>query len=109
MLLSATQARRFSDLVYKRGYGKVNKQRIPLTSNEIVEKVLGQYNIISVEDLINELINVGPHFKEANNFLWTFKLTSPKGGFNNKRHPFQQGGDWGNREEEINNLVKRML
>jgi len=98
-----------SDLVYKRGYGKVNKQRIPLTSNEIVEKVLGQYGIISVEDLVNEINTVGPHFKEANNFLWAFKLTSPKGGFNNKRHPFQQGGDWGNREEEINNLVKRML
>lgn len=98
-----------SDLVYKRGYGKVNKQRIPLTSNEIVEKVLGQHGIISVEDLINEITTVGPHFKEANNFLWAFKLTSPKGGFNNKRHPFQQGGDWGNREEEINNLVKRML
>jgi len=98
-----------SDLIYKRGYGKVNKQRIPLTSNEIIEKVLGQYNIISVEDLINEITTVGTHFKEANNFLWAFKLTSPKGGFNNKRHPFQQGGDWGNREEEINNLVKRML
>jgi len=98
-----------SDLVYKRGYGKVNKQRIPLTSNEIVEKVLGQHGIISVEDLINEINSVGPRFKEANNFLWAFKLTSPKGGFNNKRHPFQQGGDWGNREEEINNLVKRML
>jgi len=98
-----------SDLVYKRGYGKVNKQRIPLTTNEVIEKVLGKYNIISVEDLINEIVTVGPHFKEANNFLWTFKLTSPKGGFNNKRHPFQQGGDWGNREEEINGLVKRML
>jgi len=98
-----------SDLIYKRGYGKVNKQRIPLTSNEIVEKVLGQFGIISVEDLVNEINTVGPHFKEANNFLWAFKLTSPKGGFNNKRHPFQQGGDWGNREEEINNLVKRML
>jgi len=98
-----------SDLVYKRGYGKVNKQRIPLTTNEIVEKVLGKHGIISVEDLINEINSVGPAFKEANNFLWAFKLTSPKGGFNNKRHPFQQGGDWGNREEEINALVKRML
>jgi len=98
-----------SDLIYKRGYGKVNKQRIPLTTNEVIEKVLGQHGIISVEDLINEIITVGPHFKQANNFLWAFKLTSPKGGFNNKRHPYQQGGDWGNREEEINNLVKRML
>jgi len=98
-----------SDLVYKRGYGKVNKQRIPLTTNEIVERSLGQYNIICIEDVINEIYTCGPHFKQANNFLWYFKLGSPKGGFNNKRHPFQHGGDWGNREEEINNLVERML
>jgi len=98
-----------SDLIYKRGYGKVNKQRIPLTTNEIVEQALRQHGITCVEDLINEIVTVGPHFKEANNFLWSFKLNSPKGGFNNKRHPFQQGGDWGNREEEINALVRRML
>jgi large subunit ribosomal protein L7e len=98
-----------SDLVYKRGFGKVNKQRIPLSTNEIIQKALGQFNIISIEDLIHEIETCGPHFKEANNFLWTFKLNSPKGGFNNKRHPFQAGGDWGNREEEINALVRRML
>jgi len=98
-----------SDLVYKRGYGRVNKQRIPLTTNEIVAQSLGKFNIICVEDLIHELTTVGTHFKEANNFLWSFKLNSPKGGFNNKRHPYQQGGDWGNREEDINKLVRRML
>jgi len=98
-----------SNLVYKRGYGKINKQRIPITSNEVVEKVLGQKKIICVEDLITELYTVGTHFKEANNFLWSFKLSSPKGGFSNKRHPFQKGGDWGNREEAINDLVARML
>jgi len=98
-----------SDLIYKRGYGKINKQRIPLTSNELIVKALGQYKINSIEDLINEVMTCGPHFKEANNFIWYFKLNSPKGGFNNKRHSFQQGGDWGNREEEINALVKRML
>jgi len=98
-----------SDLIYKRGYGKINKQRIPITSNEVIEKVLGKFGIICVEDLINEIYTVGKHFKEANNFLWSFKLSSPKGGFNNKRHAYQQGGDWGNRDEEINTLVKRML
>lgn len=98
-----------SDLIYKRGFGKVNKQRIPLTTNEIIANSLRQFNIICVEDLINEIYTCGPHFKEANNFLWSFKLASPKGGFNNKRHPFQQGGDWGNREEAINQLVRRML
>jgi len=98
-----------SNLVYKRGYGKINKQRIPITSNEVVEKVLGQHNIICVEDLITELFTVGTHFKQANNFMWSFKLSSPKGGFNNKRHPFMKGGDWGNREEAINELVAQML
>jgi len=98
-----------SDLIYKRGYGKINKQRIPITSNEVIERVLGRFGIICVEDLINEIYTVGPHFKEANNFLWSFKLSSPSGGYNNKRHAYQQGGDWGNREEEINPFVKRML
>jgi large subunit ribosomal protein L7e len=55
------------------------------------------------------LVTVGPHFKEANNFLWPFKLDSPSKGFNNKRHPFHRGGDWGNREDLINELVRRMI
>jgi len=98
-----------SDLVYKRGYGKIDKQRIPLTSNEVIEKGLGRFGIKSIEELINEVYTCGPHFKVANNFLWSFKLNSPKGGFNDKRHSYHQGGDWGNREEDINDLVRRML
>jgi large subunit ribosomal protein L7e len=98
-----------SNLVYKRGFGKINKQRIPITSNEVVEKGLRQHKIICTEDLITELYTCGTNFKQANNFLWAFKLSSPSGGFNNKRHPFQKGGDWGNRDEAINDLVARML
>ncbi len=75
-------------LIYKRGYGKVNGSRIPLTDNSIVECVLGKYGIACVEDLIHEVATVGAHFKEANNFLWPFKLNSPKKGFAPKRHPY---------------------
>jgi len=97
-------------LIYKRGYGKVDGQRIPLTNNNIIEGVLGKkHNIICVEDLINEIYTVGPAFKEANNFLWPFKLNPPRGGFISKRHPVQRGGDWGNREDLINTLISRML
>ena len=96
-------------LVLKRGYGKINHQRIPLTNNRLVESTLGKHGINSVEDLIHEIHTVGPHFKEANNFLWTFKLRGPRGGFSQKRHPFQRRGDWGNREVLINDLIKRML
>ncbi len=96
-------------LIYKRGYGKINHQRIPLSNNRLVDSNLGKHGISSLEDLVNEIYTVGPHFKEANNFLWTFKLRGPRGGFSQKRHPFQRRGDWGNREIYINDLVKKML
>ena len=98
-----------SKLVYKRGFGKINGSRIPLTDNAIVEKQLGKHGLVGVEDLIHEIVTVGPHFKEANNFLWPFKLNSPRKGFAEKRHPYQNGGVWGNREELINELIKRMI
>ncbi len=44
-----------SDLIYKRGYGKVNNSRIPLSDNSIVEGQLGKHGIASVEDLIHEI------------------------------------------------------
>lgn len=50
-------------LVYKRGYGKINKQRIPLTNNKLIEGSLGKHGIASIEDLVNEIHNVGTHFK----------------------------------------------
>jgi len=97
------------ELIYKRGYAKVNKQRIPISDNAVIEKVLGKFNIISVEDLIHEIVTVGPHFKEANNFLWPFKLSNPNGGWSTRkfRH-FVEGGDAGDRENKINNLVRQM-
>ncbi len=96
-------------LIYKRGYGKVNKQRIPLTDNQIIEDNLGKYGIVCMEDLIHEIITVGPNFKQASNFLWPFKLSNPTGGFRTRKFKhFVEGGDLGNREEGINQLVGQM-
>ncbi|XP_051114112.1 60S ribosomal protein L7-2-like isoform X1 [Andrographis paniculata] len=96
------------ELIYKRGYGKVNKQRIALTDNSIIEQTLGKTGIICVEDLIHEIMTVGPHFKEANNFLWPFQLKAPLGGLKKKRNHYVEGGDAGNREDYINELIRRM-
>uniref|UniRef100_A0A8C9QWJ0 Large ribosomal subunit protein uL30 n=3 Tax=Scleropages formosus TaxID=113540 RepID=A0A8C9QWJ0_SCLFO len=96
------------ELIYKRGYGKVKKQRIALTDNAIIEKALGKFGIICVEDLIHEIYTVGKNFKAANNFLWPFKLSSPRGGMNKKTTHFVEGGDAGNREDQINRLIRRM-
>merc|ERR1711907_730101 len=97
------------ELIYKRGFGKINKQRLPLNDNAVVERALGKFGIICVEDLIHEIYTVGPHFKEANNFLWPFKLRPAKGGQAKKRKGFCEGGQAGNREEKINNLIQKML
>jgi large subunit ribosomal protein L7e len=124
------------ELIYKRGYGKLNKQRIPLSNNQVIEEVcrfetmhivpafcvlnkyshllsllfqgLGKHNIICIEDLVHEIMTVGPHFKEANNFLWPFKLKAPLEGLKKKRNHYVEGGDAGNRENYINELIRRM-
>jgi large subunit ribosomal protein L7e len=102
-----------TNLIYKRGFGKINKQRIPIATNSVVEEGLGEKvgNICCVADLIHEIYTVGPHFKQANNFLWPFKLTSPKGGFSSKTKllHYLEGGETGARAEEINALVKKMI
>ena len=98
------------NLIYKRGHGKVNRCRLPLSDNSIIANELGKHGISCIEDLIHEIATCGPKFKEANNFLWPFKMSSPNGGFELKRHSFAQGfGAYGNREELINQLVKKMI
>jgi len=96
------------ELIYKRGYAKIKGNRIPITDNSTIQKHLKRYNIICMEDLIHEIYTCGPHFKQANKLLWTFKLNSPRGGFVKKRLHFTEGGDAGNREHYINKLVRRM-
>lgn len=97
------------ELIYKRGYGKIDKQRIPLTDNALIEESLGKYGIISIEDLIHEIFTVGPNFKQASNFLWPFKLSSPTGGFRTRKFKhFIEGGDLGDREDKINKLIRQM-
>merc|ERR1719377_55378 len=96
------------ELIYKRGFAKINGQRIPITTNDVIEQQLGRFGIICIEDIIHEIYTCGPHFKEANAFLWPFKLSSPKGGYNRKRNHFIEGGDAGNREHLINSFVQKM-
>merc|ERR1712076_128344 len=97
------------ELIYKRGYGKVNHQRIPLTDNAIIEQELGNKDIICMEDLIHEIYTVGSNFKYASNFLWPFKLSSPLGGWRRKYNHFNDGGDFGFRDTAIDSLVKKMI
>ena len=97
------------ELIYKRGYGKVNKQRIAITDNQLIEEQLGKYGIVCVEDLIHEIYTVGPNFKQVNKFLLPFKLSNPTGAFQKRKfNHFIEGGDYGNREDHINTLIRQM-
>jgi len=96
-------------LVYKRGFAKIKGQRIPLTDNAIIEHNLGKLGIICMEDIVHELYTCGPHFPEVTRFLWPFKLSNPKGGFIDKGRHYCEGGDAGDREDLINELLVKML
>jgi len=96
------------ELVYKRGYAKINKQRVAITDNALIEKALGHKGIICIEDVVHEILTVGPNFKAVTNFLWPFKLNTPNGGWKHKLTHFIEGGDHGDREEFINALVHTM-
>ncbi|KAH6755180.1 Ribosomal protein L30/L7 family protein [Perilla frutescens var. hirtella] len=96
------------DLIYKKGVVKVGKERIPLTDNNIVEQELGQHNIICIEDIANEIVNVGSHFKAVTSFLCPFVLNNPEKALQGKKKRFDDGGDSGNRKDQINDLLSKM-
>ena len=96
------------ELVYKRGFASINRQRIPITDNKVISDQLGKVGITCTEDLIHEIYTAGPKFRECNKFLWPFKLSAAKGGMPKKRLHYIEGGQYGNREEYINTLIRRM-
>lgn len=71
LFLSEPNLKSIRELIYKRGYGKVNKQRIPLVNNNIIEESLGKFDILCVEDLVHEIATVGPNFKQVSVILVT--------------------------------------
>ncbi|KAK1569071.1 hypothetical protein Q3G72_032189 [Acer saccharum] len=95
------------ELIYKKGYGNLENQRVPLTDNNIIEQALGKYGIICIEDMVHEIANVGPHFKEVMTFLGPFFLNKPE-GLLGKKQPYKDGGEAGNREDHINELIEKM-
>merc|ERR1712083_629018 len=97
------------EMIYKRGFIKVDGKRTPITSNDLVEETLGRHGIICVEDMIHEIATVGPNFKYVSNCLWPVKLNTPTGGWRKKTNHFVEGGDFGCREDKINALLRNMI
>uniref|UniRef100_H3A2Z0 Ribosomal protein L7 n=1 Tax=Latimeria chalumnae TaxID=7897 RepID=H3A2Z0_LATCH len=89
--MASLRRRRF--LVYPIDFKTLVNERVTVSSNALVQKWTEKYGIICVEDLIHEIYTVGKNFKFANNFLWPFKLSSPRGGMKKKTTHYVEGGD----------------
>jgi len=97
------------DLIFKYGYGDVEGVRSALSSNVIIENKFSSLGMLCMDDVVAEVFNAGKHFEEVTQFLHPFKLTPPKGGFKRIKKHFLKNGDYGNRAEKINTLVRKML
>jgi len=96
------------ELIYKRGHLKINQQRIAITDNKMIEQRLSHNGCVCIEDVIHEIFTVGSHFPIVNRALWSFQLNPPKGGYRRINKHYNDGGDFGNREDKINELIQSM-
>ncbi|KAJ8355415.1 hypothetical protein SKAU_G00182090 [Synaphobranchus kaupii] len=53
------------ELILKRGQAKINKRKVPLTDNAIIEEHMGKHGMICLEDLIHEIYSVGKNFRQG--------------------------------------------
>ncbi len=73
------------ELIHRRAYVLENGVKKALSDNLLVEKLLGEHNIICLSDLSHEIYNVGDHFREAVKILAPFSLSAPAGNFEKKQ------------------------
>lgn len=72
------------ELVHRRAYIRGEAGKTPLSDNITVEKLLGDKDIICLNDLSHEIYNLGPNFDSSNKVLLPFNLSAPIGGFEKK-------------------------
>jgi len=97
------------DLIFKKGYTIIEEKPVPLTDNNIIEQALGEHEIYCLEDIVNEIARVGDHFTDVMKFLGPLKLNKPEAGvLHGKKNVFSDGGDTGDRQDKINDLINKM-
>lgn len=98
-----------TDLLERRGHLHINGERVPLSDNTLIEEALGKYNIVCKEDLIHEIVNVGPHFHKVNQILWPFALSDSKTKFERVTLKMKDGKEYGDRGEAIVEYMNDVL
>jgi large subunit ribosomal protein L7e len=72
------------ELIHRRAYSNTDGVRKPLNTNLLVENILGEKNILCLNDLVHEIYNVGENFNDANEILAPFDLSAPIGNYEKK-------------------------
>jgi len=89
--------------------GAAEPDRTALKSNVIVENNFAEVGLICIDDLLDVLFNGGEDFNAVNERVAVFKMGKPENNFEELRKRFKDQGEWGNREETINDLVVEMI
>uniref|UniRef100_A0A1B0DPQ5 Ribosomal protein L30 ferredoxin-like fold domain-containing protein n=1 Tax=Phlebotomus papatasi TaxID=29031 RepID=A0A1B0DPQ5_PHLPP len=96
------------NLIFKKGKLLVNGKLEDIQSNTMIEEALGDSGIICTEDIIHELFTAGENFRQDQCDSET--LPSPRDGWKKKLNKsYQNGGEYGNRGNAINELIDQCL
>lgn len=69
------------ELVHRRAFICVNRERRHLSNNLVIEELFGEKNILCVNDLVHELYTIGPNFTEILSIFAPFHLAAPNTPF----------------------------
>ena len=97
------------DLIERRGHARINGERVPLSDNTVIEKTLGEHDILCVEDLVHALTNPGDEFDLVTKFLWPFRLADSKTHFERTTLHLKDGKDYGDLGERIEDYIRKVL
>uniref|UniRef100_A0A8C7NAG9 Ribosomal protein L7-like 1 n=1 Tax=Oncorhynchus kisutch TaxID=8019 RepID=A0A8C7NAG9_ONCKI len=98
----------FVELILKRGQAKINKQKVALTDNTLIEQHMGKYGIICLEDLIHEIYSVGMNFRVVSNFIWPFRLSVARHAARDKAGLLKNIGNPGPRGMDVNSIIRQL-
>jgi large subunit ribosomal protein L7e len=98
------------DLLQRRGHGKIDGKKIPLSDNTVIEQALGSdTGILCLEDLVHEISTVGENFERVQKFLWPFQLESVRTRYQKDLLHRTDGGEYGDRGEGMDAFIKQIL
>ncbi|KAG5447002.1 60S ribosomal protein L7 [Clonorchis sinensis] len=98
------------DLLAKRGRTFFNHRKHAI-DNRIIESRLGHHGILCLEDVVHELVTIGPQLRAVLRFLQPFKLMPPSKSWLSGSKRCRSAADklTGMREENINEMIRRMI